>query len=228
VAISTGVIAGKPANHPPADNNCQNCHTTAAWLPANFKNNGITGSCVSCHNGTTATGKNATHIVSGDACDSCHNTVVWKPTDRVDHTQIPAAVSGGCISCHNGSLTLSTGVVTKKPADAIHQNATQECGTCHTTLAWTPASFVHTGITSGCSGCHNGTTATGKTPTHLATSNTCESCHNTVAWKPATTVDHTQVTGACVSCHSGGVTISTGTVTGKPATHIASSNACES
>jgi hypothetical protein len=228
VAISTGVIAGKPANHPPADNNCQNCHTTAAWLPANFNHNGITGSCVSCHNGTTATGKNATHIVSSDACDSCHNTVVWKPTGRVDHTQIPAAVSGSCISCHNGSLTISTGVVTAKPADTIHQNLTQECGTCHTTLAWTPASFAHTGISSGCSGCHNGTTATGKTPTHLATSNTCESCHNAVAWRPATTVDHTQVTGTCVSCHSGGVTISTGTVTGKPATHIASSNNCAS
>ena len=227
VSISTGVITGKPVNHVVTSDDCSTCHTTTAWKPANFNHVNITGTCVSCHNGSNATGKNPTHIASSDACDACHSTVVWKPTLRTDHAQIPAAVSGSCISCHNGSLTLSTGVVAAKPADVIHQNTSRECGACHTTLAWTPATFDHTGISSGCSSCHNGTAATGKTQTHLVTTNACEACHNTATWRPATSVDHTQVTGTCVSCHSGSVTISTGTVTGKTPTHIASSNNCE-
>jgi hypothetical protein len=227
ISLSTGVIAGKPAGHVLTSQECDACHTTVAWTPANFSHNGISGTCVSCHNGTNATGKNPAHMLTSDTCESCHNTVVWRPADRTDHAQIPAAASGSCTGCHNGTLAISTGTVTGKPTDAIHQNVTQECGSCHTTLAWTPAAFDHTGIASGCSGCHNGTAATGKTPTHIATGSTCESCHNTVTWRPATGVDHAQVSGTCYACHSGSLTLSTGTVTGKSPTHIASSNACE-
>ena len=225
--ISTGTVAGKPATHSPADNNCQNCHTTAAWLPANFDHNGVTGNCFSCHNGTDATGKGAQHIATTNTCESCHSVVAWKPATTVDHSQ----VGGNCAACHNGTTPLgtppiSTGTITGKPADAIHQNTTAQCSTCHTTVAWTPASFDHTGLTSDCSSCHNGTNATGKTATHITTTNTCESCHGTATWRPATRVDHTQVTGTCVACHSGGVTISTGTVTGKSATHLPTTNLC--
>ena len=226
VAISTGIIAGKPATSP-ADNNCQNCHTTAAWQPANFNHNGITGNCVSCHNGTTATGKNATHIASSNTCDSCHNTVAWRPTDRVDHAQVPAAVSGSCISCHNGSLTISTGVVTAKPADAIHQNVTQECSTATRRSRGSPRT---SSIPASPATAAAATTALRPPARRQRTSRPairCESCHSAVAWKPATRVDHAQVSGTCLSCHNGSVAISTGTVTGKTATHIASSNTCQ-
>jgi hypothetical protein len=128
-------------------------------------------------------------MLASDTCESCHSTVVWRPADRTDHAQIPAAVSGSCTGCHNGTLSISTGTVTGKPTDAIHQNVTQECGSCHTTLAWTPAAFDHTGIASGCSGCHNGTAARAR---RRRTSRPAvrASCHNTVTWRPATGVDH--------------------------------------
>jgi predicted CXXCH cytochrome family protein len=223
LVISTGTVAGKTPTHVASDNSCQNCHTTIAWRPANFTHNGITGNCVSCHNGTTATGKTSTHITSSNTCESCHSVVTWKPSTRVDHTQ----VTGTCLSCHNNALVISTGVVQGKTT--THVPADNNCQNCHTTLAWRPATaFSHAGITSGCVSCHNGATATGKNPTHIATTNLCENCHTTTAFRPALRTDHTQVTGTCVSCHSGTVSISTGLIPGKSTAHIATSNSCQS
>jgi predicted CxxxxCH...CXXCH cytochrome family protein len=222
VAISTGTVAGKTATHIASDNNCQNCHTTIAWKPANFSHSGVTGNCVSCHNGINATGKTPTHLATSNSCESCHSVVTWKPATKTDHTQ----VSGTCLSCHSGSVTISTGTVTGKPANHI-PTSDPNCGSCHSTVAWRPATFSHAGITTNCVSCHDGNISTGKGSSHLATSNSCESCHSTTAWTPAVRVDHTQVSGSCVSCHSGTVTISTGTVAGKNATHIATSNNCQ-
>jgi predicted CxxxxCH...CXXCH cytochrome family protein len=167
-------------------------------------------------------------MLTTDVCEACHSVTTWKPATKADHSQMPAAVAGTCNTCHSGTLTISTGVVQGKPADAIHQGVTAQCGTCHATSTWLGATFSHTGMTTGCVSCHNGTTATGKSATHLSSSNLCENCHNTTAWKPATTFDHTQTSvTACYTCHSGTVAISTGYVTGKPGTHIATTNKCE-
>ena len=35
-------------------------------------------------------------------CAACHTVMSWNPPKTVDHTQIPLAVAGYCIICHNG------------------------------------------------------------------------------------------------------------------------------
>ena len=132
----------------------------------------------------------------------------WKPVSTVDHAQ----VRGACSSCHNG--TVATGKETN------HIPTTQECSTCHSTMAWKPATFSHAGISTGCSNCHDGIHANGKNATHAFTTNVCEACHATSAWKPVTKVDHAQVLGSCSSCHDGTA------ATGKPPTHIATTAEC--
>jgi hypothetical protein len=162
---------------------------------------GITGP--SCHNGTAATGKNPT-IASSNSCENCHSVTVWRPATRVDHSQ----VSGTCISCHSGTVPISSGFITGKPANHI-QTSDPNCASCHSTIAWRPAGFSHAGITSGCFSCHNGNVSTGKGATHLATATPARTA-TTPPVSRRRKPDHTQVSGTCVSCHSGAVRISTG------------------
>ncbi|MEJ6012224.1 cytochrome c3 family protein, partial [Novosphingobium aquae] len=91
----------------------------------------VTGTCASCHNGTSATGKSATHIATNTNCQDCHTTTAWSPAKTVNHND----VIGTCSSCHNG--TKASG----KPA--THVPTTAECSTCHSTTGWTPANFSH-------------------------------------------------------------------------------------
>ena len=156
----------------------------------------MTGTCASCHNGTTATGKPAGHIASTNLCEDCHVTTAWT-TVHVDHTQ----VTGTCTSCHNGT--------TAEGKPATHIITTAECGTCHSTLAWTPATFDHAMVTGPCSSCHNGTIATGKSASHFVTSRNCGDCHLTTAWTPVR-YTHTSAnfpgthnsSVTCASCHT--------------------------
>ena len=116
-------------------NSCESCHATFTWRPATkVDHTQVTGSCYSCHNGTTATGKHLAHLSTHNDCDTCHATTAWKPATKVDHAQ----VLGTCSSCHDG--THATG------KDANHIATTADCDTCHTTLAWKPATFDHSGI----------------------------------------------------------------------------------
>jgi hypothetical protein len=170
---------------------------TTNWTTVRFDHTAVTGTCSSCHNGTTATGKSAKHISSTNNCDSCHVTTLWT-TVHVDHT----AVIGTCTSCHNG--TTASG----KPLTHITTNA--QCDTCHSTIAWLPATFDHSGVIGSCSTCHNGTSATGKTPTHFVTTVQCDSCHTTVAWTPIRFTHSSpdfpgthKAAVTCLSCHTG-------------------------
>jgi predicted CXXCH cytochrome family protein len=147
-----GVTAtGKHPTHITSGDNCDDCHTTIAWIPANFDHINIVDNCFSCHNGTEATGKGPLHVQTTNVCEDCHNTTVWEPVTTVDHNQ----VLGSCSSCHNG--TIATG---QNPG---HFNTSQDCGLCHSPIAWTPADYRHTGLPyepqdhSGnflCSRCH--------------------------------------------------------------------------
>jgi predicted CXXCH cytochrome family protein len=128
-----GITAtGKTPNHIASGNNCDDCHSTVGWLPANFDHVNITGNCFSCHNGTDATGKNPTHVQTSNVCEDCHTTNVFAPVFTVDHTQ----VLGSCSTCHNG--------VTATGQNPGHFNTTVACDVCHTTNAWTPADYRHT------------------------------------------------------------------------------------
>jgi hypothetical protein len=210
----------KTQTHVQSSNNCVACHNTISFRPdVHFDHREVMGSCVSCHNGTIAQGKDPKiHPQTSDACDACHTVMSWNPPKAVDHTQIPLAVQGFCIICHNG--TSATGKIKG------HILTSLECGDCHLTTTWLGANFDHTGIKTGCFSCHNGTKAVGKQGNHMPTSNTCEACHTTgigtatPSWAPSA-FDHTQMSvQTCATCHSGTVKITTGFVSGMPTNHV--------
>ena len=187
-------------------------------LRVHFDHAEVLGSCVACHNGSTAQGEGPTHPATSQNCGACHGVVSWNPPTTVDHSQIPLAVAGFCIICHNG--VQATG---KTPN---HIATTLECGDCHLTTTWASATFDHVNITTGCYSCHNGVKAVGKQGTHMPTSNVCEDCHttgigtSTPSWVPSA-FDHTQMSvQTCQTCHSGTVKISTGVVPGQPTDHV--------
>src|SRR6266404_642980 len=209
----------KTQTHIQSSNDCAACHNTISFRPdVHFDHREAMGSCVSCHNGTIAQGKGPTHPQTSDACDACHTVLSWNPPKAVDHTQIPLAVQGFCIICHNG--TSATG------KNKGHLVTSLECGDCHLTTTWLGANFDHTGIKTGCFSCHNGVKAVGKQGNHMPTSNVCETCHTTGLgtaapnWVPSLFV-HTQMSvQTCATCHSGTVKISTGFVSGSPMNHV--------
>ena len=130
---------------------------------------GVTGNCVSCHDGTLATGKGPRHIQSDNTCQNCHTTMAWLPA-RFDHRGVTSA----CVSCHNGAV--APGKPPKHVATAL------DCSACHGEMSWSAARFSHLGISATCSSCHNGITAVNKPIKHLVTAQDCASCHNTQNW----------------------------------------------
>ncbi|HEX9139622.1 MAG TPA: cytochrome c3 family protein, partial [Steroidobacteraceae bacterium] len=124
VSCHNGTLAtGKGPNHIASNNQCENCHTTIAWLPARFDHQGVNGACASCHNGVVASGKPLQHMVTSQDCGACHSTIAWLPV-RFNHQ----GISGTCQSCHNG-LTASG-----KPLQ--HVATTLDCSSCHNTQTW--------------------------------------------------------------------------------------------
>jgi hypothetical protein len=133
----------------------------------------VTGSCVSCHNGTTAPGKPGNHIATSNTCDDCHVTTNWSSV-RFDHN----GVSGSCTSCHNGQTATGKG--------PTHIQTSAQCDGCHSTLAWVPAQFDHNLVSGSCTTCHNGQTAPGKPGNHFNTTLQCDTCHDATRWEPVT------------------------------------------
>jgi predicted CXXCH cytochrome family protein len=244
ISITTGPVVGKlqgpNASHLPTANTCETCHSTTSFIPAlAFDHTGVAaGTCLTCHNNVKATGKPVTHMQTNNTCDACHiNFKTWKPVAPINfqHT----ATIGICSSCHGGTLTISTGPVTKK--SAAHIASSTACETCHKTTAnWnvSAAQVDHTQTTGACLSCHGGTTKlslTGgiishKSATHVNTTATCDACHTAggVPWTPAKVFDHTQALGACFTCHDGTHKTTVMTITGKDAPHLTTTNTCES
>src|ERR1700730_16186038 len=130
-------------------------------------------------------------------CEACHANAMFQGTPKT------------CGACHG----IGTAVrATAKPAN--HILSTDQCGSCHTAIAWNPAvNFDHTQVRATCSTCHNGVMAQGKGPTHIVTDLECDACHTTLTWAGAF-FTHQGVTNNCASCHNGVA------ATGMPATHI--------
>jgi hypothetical protein len=90
-----------------------------------------------------------------------------------------------------------------------HLPTTQQCDTCHGTLAWLPAKLDHSAIHSGCQACHNNTNAVGKPASHMVMQRDCATCHTYPDWS-AISFRHTSATFpgdhrkalGCVSCHT--------------------------
>ena len=116
---------------------CEECHSTMQWAPLTRMNHDVvTGSCINCHDGSTATGKSPTHVQSDDDCEQCHNTTNWRAS-AFDHTSV---TPGTCFSCHNG--TRATG------KSGLHipgvSNTCDECHSKHSILDFDRLGFDKT------------------------------------------------------------------------------------
>jgi len=139
-------------------------------------------------------------------CEECHAGAVFKGTPRE------------CSACHGIGTRIRA---TAKSAN--HILSTEQCDSCHATVAWIPAvNFDHAQTHGSCSTCHNNVQAQGKTPQHISTNLECDVCHSTISWSGAV-FNHQGISGGCAQCHNGV------TATGAPANHIPTSGApCES
>ena len=141
---ANGVYKGTPTNcyacHAKNDKhngqygtNCSQCHSTNAWLPANFNHsnfpltNGHAGvSCNSCHSSGKYSGLStacsschnppASHAGFGSNCTQCHTTSNWN--SNFNH---PNTCDGSCTNHHNATCA------------TCHPNgyATATCKKCH-------------------------------------------------------------------------------------------------
>jgi hypothetical protein len=141
------VAEGKPPQHLPTSNQCDDCHNTTAWVPAVFDHTGIVSGCVSCHNGQLAPGKPPGHPPTSNLCEACHRTLAWVPLLRMDHGE----ALGDCIGCHNGQIA--------EGQPPSHIPTTNDCAACHSTFSWqvSPSQVDHTQIPlaqTQCAICH--------------------------------------------------------------------------
>ncbi len=208
-ATSKGLLTTKTQNHIASGNDCESCHSTTTWKTA--FDHGTIGSqtCVSCHNGLTATGKlslTGKHFPTNDTCQNCHNTTAWAPIQVMDH----GSATGTCYSCHDGAHSTRKGIVT--PRSGSHLPTSNACASCHTTTTWSPLTgkFDHTQALGTCFGCHDGNhaPASKRSDTHIISSTDCAECHTTAGWTPAafSHLDTTVAATSCVTCHDGHIT----------------------
>lgn len=148
-------------------------------------------------------------------CDACHTAGQFRGTPRE------------CASCHN--LLTNTGAVVKSSA---HIQASNDCETCHSTLAWDDVRRVnHMAVLGNCKSCHTvGGAATSRPPTGDTIHNNlagrdCIDCHRTSTWM-STHYNHAGAGADCQNCHSvspgpGGIP-----ATPKHAGHISTTETC--
>ncbi len=153
--------------------------------------------------------------------------------DDPNHVQVS---SQECVTCHRSDYQNAS-----KPPHVGTMPET--CGICHTQTEWAPAKFQHpwplvgAHLDTGCASCHVGNPPVYKGtsrecvgchqkdydsspyPGHQTFPTTCSDCHSTLAWKPASAVEHPfPLQGAhsvtpCASCHVGNPPVYKGTPT---------------
>jgi hypothetical protein len=139
-------------------------------------------------------------------CEQCHANGLFKGTPRE------------CSACHGLGTTVRA---TAKSAN--HILSSEQCDSCHATVAWVPAvNFDHAQTHGSCLTCHNNVQAQGKGPQHISTDLECDVCHTTISWSGAR-FNHEGISGGCAQCHNGV------TASGMPSNHIPTAGApCES
>lgn len=169
-------IAGKPANHPLTTDVCDACHGVPpnTWLPLTVNppdHTQILATCITCHDGVTASGKPANHPATTNICEACHNIppATWLPfITPLNHNE----VIGTCLSCHNG--TTATG------KSGAHPTTSDVCENCHSVppTPWTnvTGTFSHADAFDTCDTCHN------LPGGHCTPAGLCDDCHNTTSW----------------------------------------------
>lgn len=184
--------------------NCENCHTSNAWIPSTFDHattgfalvgshqpiqcsschvgtvTGLNNQCISCHQDQYNSAPNHTSQSFPTNCEMCHNSVAWNEV-TFDHQN------------------------TAFPLTGAHTNT--DCQQCH--------SAGYSGTSTLCYSCHQNDYQQSANPNHAALSlaTTCETCHTTnPGWAPATFAIHNnfyQLLGAhlqvnnCNDCHQG-------------------------
>lgn len=184
--------------------NCQVCHSSNAWTPANFDHNltafplsgahsavdcarchvngrfaGTSKDCFSCHQTDFRNTTNPNHVAAGfpQECSTCHTSNAWQPS-TFDHGR------------------------TAFPLVGAHSAAT--CAQCHVNGRFA-------GTAKDCFSCHQTDFQNTTNPNHVTAGfpQECSTCHTNNAWQPAN-FDHNRsrfpLTGAhlavaCNQCH---------------------------
>ena len=260
---------GKTSTHITTSANCRDCHSPQAPSFAGgiidhstvvSINNGTTPptstpTCVSCHDGSTATGQSATHVpmtaASGTDCLVCHGTVYsnFKIT-TFDHTA--AGITSNCSSCHDGKTHDTTRVITKP---AAHIPTSADCSLCHANTNNGPGingtassgfasavpfvNTVHPVYTTGCRSCHNGSydNAVYNARKHPADSVhttvdangwDCNACHTTTGnFMETNPVNHQDPTVKAQQCVSCHANGNTTQPIGKSGSHPSTNDQCQ-
>ena len=205
----------------PAD--CALCHESGSWnkLKADFTfdHEAKTGvalngahaqaQCLRCHNdrgpvrafsekGCRGCHEDVHRGRLGALCEQCHNEDTWKPLQVIaEHARTRFPLIGGhaavdCTACHPNA------------SDAIFENASIECESCHAKDVTRSQGFDHVlmGLTEGCDRCHTpvawipaGFDHPASFPLTLGHSvPSCADCHTTPGVFVGLSTD-------CVSCH---------------------------
>jgi hypothetical protein len=112
-------------NFPPT---CFECHSTAAWKPAQFSHDNVVSSCLACHRSDYEGTTNPPHVQDGypQTCNDCHTTNMWIPALDGLHPEAQFPTNTGphepfeCLDCHDASLGPS------------QDGANTDCVGCHT------------------------------------------------------------------------------------------------
>lgn len=186
---------------------CQNCHTTAAWMPAFFDHAlvgfALTGAhaplqCSQCHT-------NNNYNLTNTECVSCH-LKNFQDTSNPNHAQ--SGFPQTCATCHNTTTWLTVTFNhsnTGFPLTGAH--VPLQCSLCHINNNYNLK-------TADCVNCHLPQYQGATDPNHVTQSfpQTCQNCHSTVNWLNAT-FNHSStgfaLTGAhvplaCSQCHING------------------------
>ncbi len=186
--------------------NCENCHTSAAWLGARFTHARfqLTGrhtalQCRQCH-------ASGAYSATPATCASCH-----LPAYNAAANHKAAAYPQTCETCHTTAAWKGAAFPHTKFA-LTGKHASTACALCHTggRFAGTP---------TACASCHLPAYNSTASPAHKAAGlpQTCQSCHTTSAW-PGAKFSHARfsLTGRhatlkCSQCHKTGIYAGTST-----------------
>ncbi|MCF8371521.1 MAG: hypothetical protein K9H64_07855 [Bacteroidales bacterium] len=186
---------------------CETCHTTSAWEPANFDHNQywtLTGAhvpiannclachqngypntptaCVGCHQNDYNTTNDPSHVNAqfSTDCETCHTTSAWDPSS-FNHNQY-WTLTGAHVPIANNCL-------------ACHQNG-------------------YPNTPTDCVGCHQSDYNATNDPPHASSqfSTDCAACHTTSVWDPSTfnhqqyfpiySGHHNGEWNSCTDCHT--------------------------
>lgn len=181
---------------------CSECHTPVAWVPARFAhpasfpltNSHAGRTCRTCH-----TTPNTFTGLSPD-CNSCH-------ADEVAAASEPNHAAAGfgtdCLQCHDTRTFAPSRWPHPGSLPLTFAHAGRRCTECHPGQSYS-------GTSSTCSSCHLDEYQATQTPNHTLAGypTDCEACHGTGTWRGGATTHPASFplqnghARACTACHT--------------------------